>query len=434
MIRFPEVVGNRDEDHMVSNVDLASTIAEYAGITPQLPQDGHSFLALLNGTPINWTDEVLLERQKPNFFAIRTLDWKYVEHTGGVAKGEKELYDLANDPYELENLAGKAAYQSIQNQLAQRLATILTIPPSLPSDPTPTNTPSSPVATPTPTNTSTPTATPSPTSTPTPTPAPSTGATILVSFKAGGVIGGITFADEDILAYDTATSAWSIFFDGSESGLKNAADINAFYRMADGSLLLSTDAVITAPDLGRVDDSDILRYVSAEGANPARWEWYFDGSDADLKTNAEDIDAISVLDDGRVVISVTADAARVPMNGVNTKIGDEDLIAFTGQVGANTAGTWDWYFDASDVGLSTNAEDIIGVSVDSDGVIYLSTLGKFKLTGGLVGARNDIFTCTPNNNSTGLDSNCTGGVTLFQQGKGMSIQKQAIDGLQVILH
>jgi len=37
----------------------------------------------------------------PDFFSLRTRNWKYVEYVSG----EKELYDLADDPYEMENLA-----------------------------------------------------------------------------------------------------------------------------------------------------------------------------------------------------------------------------------------------------------------------------------------------------------------------------------------
>lgn len=54
----------------------------------------------------------------PEFHAVRTEEWKYVEYE----TGEKELYDLVNDPYELNNLAGKRAYREIEARLAERLA------------------------------------------------------------------------------------------------------------------------------------------------------------------------------------------------------------------------------------------------------------------------------------------------------------------------
>ena len=51
---------------------------------------------------------------------------------------------------------------------------------------------------------------------------------------------------------------------------------------------------------------------------------------------------------------------------------DEDLIQFTGTYGATTTGSWEIYFDGSDVGLSTSSsEDVNAVSVDSDGNILL---------------------------------------------------------------
>jgi len=42
----------------------------------------------------------------PDFFGIRTQNWKYVEYV----TGERVLYDLDNDPYEMENLAHSSDY------------------------------------------------------------------------------------------------------------------------------------------------------------------------------------------------------------------------------------------------------------------------------------------------------------------------------------
>ncbi len=40
LIRYPGLAGSREESRLVSNVDLASTIAEFAGVTPGLTQSG----------------------------------------------------------------------------------------------------------------------------------------------------------------------------------------------------------------------------------------------------------------------------------------------------------------------------------------------------------------------------------------------------------
>jgi arylsulfatase A-like enzyme len=48
---------------------------------------------------------------------VRTAEWKYTEYS----TGEVELYDLVNDPYELQNIAGKPDYKDIQSELAKKL-------------------------------------------------------------------------------------------------------------------------------------------------------------------------------------------------------------------------------------------------------------------------------------------------------------------------
>jgi hypothetical protein len=48
---------------------------------------------------------------------VRTTEWKYTEYS----TGEVELYDLVNDPYELQNVAGKRDYKEIQAELVVKL-------------------------------------------------------------------------------------------------------------------------------------------------------------------------------------------------------------------------------------------------------------------------------------------------------------------------
>ena len=53
----------------------------------------------------------------PEFYSVRTDAWKYTEYE----TGECELYDLVEDPYELENLADKRRYRELQAGLKIRL-------------------------------------------------------------------------------------------------------------------------------------------------------------------------------------------------------------------------------------------------------------------------------------------------------------------------
>ena len=59
--------------------------------------------------------ELLIE--EPTFKAIRTERYMYAEYK----TGERELYDLQSDPYELQSLHDDPAYASVKAELASRL-------------------------------------------------------------------------------------------------------------------------------------------------------------------------------------------------------------------------------------------------------------------------------------------------------------------------
>ena len=61
----------------------------------------------------------------PPYCAVRNTNWIYVEYS----TGEQELYDLANDPYELQNLAGVPAYASTQSSMHARMLQLCKPPP-----------------------------------------------------------------------------------------------------------------------------------------------------------------------------------------------------------------------------------------------------------------------------------------------------------------
>jgi hypothetical protein len=264
--------------------------------------------------------------------------------------------------------------------------------------------PPAPSATPLPPATGTPVSTPTsaPTAVPTNTPVPGdippgeleSKGLLFVSSTASGKVGNISFADEDVLAYDMKTGTWSIIFDGSDV-LPTKVDVDGFLQMSDNSLLLSFDAPAEIGTLGQVDDSDIVRFVptSVGSATAGAFQWYFDGSDVDLTTDSEDIDAFTLLDDGRLVIST---AGPVNVTGVS-KRRDEDLLVFQpAELGQNTRGTWTLYFDGSAVGLDTrSSEDVNSVWIDpTTGYHYLSTTGAFAVPE-VSGTGTDIFVCIP---------------------------------------
>jgi N-acetylglucosamine-6-sulfatase len=124
LIRGPNVPHGAVRPQLVANNDLASTFAAWARTSPPQDADGRSIAPLLSATPpASWRTALLNERHliepddspSPNYDAIFTATGKrYTEY----ATGEKELYDLRTDPYELTNIYGST---TMPTGLASRL-------------------------------------------------------------------------------------------------------------------------------------------------------------------------------------------------------------------------------------------------------------------------------------------------------------------------
>jgi N-acetylglucosamine-6-sulfatase len=127
LVRGPGITAGRRIDQLTSNIDLAPTIADLAGATIPRFVSGRSLVPLLrglqssawrkatisqfyregNGDPGELSTEAVLEQPgSPSFLALRTENRSYVEYV----TGERELYDLANDPHQLQNLASDPDY------------------------------------------------------------------------------------------------------------------------------------------------------------------------------------------------------------------------------------------------------------------------------------------------------------------------------------
>ncbi|MBA2450038.1 MAG: sulfatase [Chloroflexi bacterium] len=119
----------RTDDHLVANIDLAPTITQIMGIEPGGPVDGRSLLPLIEGRDPPWRDALLLQQQREDegksFVALRTADRKYVRY----ADDGEELYDLAADPYELNNDANASGRAEEKARLSALLDTLLAAPP-----------------------------------------------------------------------------------------------------------------------------------------------------------------------------------------------------------------------------------------------------------------------------------------------------------------
>src|SRR3989344_6521810 len=117
VIRYPKLIPTATvNDKLVLNIDLAPTIAQLSGVAPASLVNGQSLVPLLSNPSADWRSDFLIEYVGGNF-AVRNKQYKYVE----LGTGDKELYDLTVDPYELTSQHNNPAYASIINTLHTRL-------------------------------------------------------------------------------------------------------------------------------------------------------------------------------------------------------------------------------------------------------------------------------------------------------------------------
>ena len=127
IVRYDRLTGGRarSDEHLVSNADLAPTLADLAGARhPRL--EGASLVPLLERRPApGWRSSVLLENQgglgpkdpMPSYCGVRADKYKFVLY----GSGEEELYDLVRDPNELNNVAGIPGYQRVRSRSLREL-------------------------------------------------------------------------------------------------------------------------------------------------------------------------------------------------------------------------------------------------------------------------------------------------------------------------
>lgn len=121
IVRYDGLVGAaRTDRRSVLGIDLAPTFAELAGV--EAPgAEGRSLLPLLRRDDARWPSAFLVETLHgggQTYCGIRAQRSKFVAY----ANGDRELYDLATDPYELRNLAGAPSRANAVSLLRARLA------------------------------------------------------------------------------------------------------------------------------------------------------------------------------------------------------------------------------------------------------------------------------------------------------------------------
>lgn len=132
-IRYPKKIkaGTRRKELVILQ-DLAPTLIDIAGGKPGQHIQGRSLTPLFSGPkPKNWRKSLLVEYWAENAYpwlvsmsykGVRTDRYKYIKWINKARNGElDELYDLASDPYEINNLAKQPALRATRERLQREL-------------------------------------------------------------------------------------------------------------------------------------------------------------------------------------------------------------------------------------------------------------------------------------------------------------------------
>lgn len=122
IVKAPGMRGGEDATHKTSLVDIGPTLLDLCDLDPMEDCHGRSLRPVLDGTADSheWQDAYA------EFFGQRFVytqrivwhgDWKYIFSPGGI----DELYNLAEDPHEEHNLAGRPEYQDRVVDMCKRM-------------------------------------------------------------------------------------------------------------------------------------------------------------------------------------------------------------------------------------------------------------------------------------------------------------------------
>ena len=136
IIRYPKATeAGTKTDALVQNIDFAPTYLSLAGIEKPAEMSGVSLESLFSGeTPKDWRKDLYYHyydypaiHNVRRHDGVRTDRYKLIHFYGkGETKNDEnincnELFDLKNDPNELDNLYGKKGYEKISLELQATL-------------------------------------------------------------------------------------------------------------------------------------------------------------------------------------------------------------------------------------------------------------------------------------------------------------------------
>ncbi|MCG8390744.1 MAG: sulfatase [Cytophagales bacterium] len=132
VMRYPqEIPAGTVSSDLVQNLDHASTFLDFAGVQPPGDMQGRSLRPLMGSTDTaDWRDAIYYHyyeyprgwHKVKRHYGMRTERYKLIHFYNDI--DHWELYDLQNDPNEMNNLYDHVEYRQVQEELHLKLDTL----------------------------------------------------------------------------------------------------------------------------------------------------------------------------------------------------------------------------------------------------------------------------------------------------------------------
>ncbi|WP_298495833.1 sulfatase [uncultured Algibacter sp.] len=129
IIYDPRNKQHKDVDAMALNIDIPSTILDFANVEAPASWHGKSLKPFIDEKQVNLERDTVLIEHLWDFKniapseGVRTKDWKYFRYVDN--KSIEELYNLKDDPRETNNLVNDKQYKDVLNNLRAKCENLI---------------------------------------------------------------------------------------------------------------------------------------------------------------------------------------------------------------------------------------------------------------------------------------------------------------------
>jgi arylsulfatase A-like enzyme len=121
IVSWPGIIpGGQVRRELIEAVDIAPTVLDYAGVQAPPFFQGRSFRPLMEGKPYAERASVFIEYKMPFRFSWKTIRTQVFKYCVSGA-GEELLFDLHNDPGELNNVAFEGMYEAVLHEMREEM-------------------------------------------------------------------------------------------------------------------------------------------------------------------------------------------------------------------------------------------------------------------------------------------------------------------------